>query len=155
MAADGRRHVLAIGGFGDQGRDPDRMPRLVAHALELSGRENPRACVLNTAMGDDPGTFVRMYSWLSGVSARPSHLQLFPMPNVTDPGALLLSQDVIFVGGGSVANLMAVWRVHGLDAIMRQAWERGIVLGGVRVRRRGRRAFRRRRAGRDRRRRAG
>jgi len=52
-------------------------------------------------MGDDPGTFVRMYSWLSGVSARPSHLQLFPMPNVTDPGDLLLSQDVIFVGGAA------------------------------------------------------
>jgi len=131
MAADGRRHVLAIGGFSAPGGDLAQMPRLVAHALELSGRPNPRACVLNTAMGDDPGTFVRMYSWLSGISARPSHLQLFPMPNVADPEDLLLSQDVIFVGGGSVANLMAVWRVHGLDAIMRQAWERGIVLAGV------------------------
>ena len=72
-----------------------------------------------------------MYSWLSGISARPSHLQLFPMPNVADPEDLLLSQDVIFVGGGSVANLMAVWRVHGLDAIMRQAWQQGTVLAGV------------------------
>jgi peptidase E len=131
MAADGRRHVLAIGGFSAPRGDQAAMPRLVAHALELSGRDNPRACVLNTAMGDDPGTFVRMYSWLSGISARPSHLQLFPMPNVADPEDLLLSQDVIFVGGGSVANLMAVWRVHGLDAIMRQAWQQGTVLAGV------------------------
>jgi len=131
MAADGRRHVLAIGGFSAPRGDQAAMPRLVAHALELSGQPNPRACMLNTAMGDDPGTFVRMYSWLSGISARPSHLQLFPMPNVADPGDLLLSQDVIFVGGGSVANLMAVWRVHGLDAIMRQAWEQGTVLAGV------------------------
>lgn len=123
--------MLAIGGFGAPGGDLTAMPRLVAHALELPGRPNPRVCVLNTAMGDDPGTFVRMYSWLSGVSARPSHLQLFPMPNVTDPVDLLLSQDVIFVGGGSVANMMAVWRVHGLDRIMRQAWEQGIVLAGV------------------------
>jgi peptidase E len=131
MAADGRRHVLAIGGFGAPGGDLATMPRLVAHALELSGQQNPRACVLNTAMGDDPGTFVRMYSWLSAAAARPSHLQLFPMPNVADPEDLLLSQDVIFVGGGSVANLMAVWRVHGLDRIMRQAWQRGTVLAGV------------------------
>jgi len=123
--------VLAIGGFGSPGADPAGPPRLVEHALELSGRQRPRACVLNTAMGDDPGTFVRMYSWLSGVSARASHLQLFPMPNVSDPEGLLLSQDVIFVGGGSVANMLAVWRVHGLDRVMRAAWQAGIVLAGV------------------------
>jgi peptidase E len=131
MAADGRRHVLAIGGFGGNGADPGAMPRLARHALELAGQPNPRACVLNTAMGDDPGTFVRMYSWLAEIAAHPSHLQLFPMPNVADPEALLLSQDVIFVGGGSVANMVAVWRVHGLDRVMRQAWQDGIVLAGV------------------------
>jgi len=123
--------VLAIGGFGAPDADPARPPRLVEHALELSGRQRPRTCMLNTAMGDDPGTFVRMYSWLSGVSARASHLQLFPMPNVSDPEDLLLSQDVIFVGGGSVANMVAVWRVHGLDRVMRAAWQAGIVLAGV------------------------
>jgi peptidase E len=123
--------VLAIGGFGMTGADPAALPRLVGHALELSGRPAPRVCVLNTAMGDDAGSFVRMYSWLSGTSARACHLQLFPMPNVTDPAELLLSQDVIFVGGGSVANLAAVWRVHGLDRVMRQAWQAGIVLAGV------------------------
>ena len=94
-------------------------------------RTQPRVCVLNTAMGDDPGAYVRMYSRLSQHGARPSHLQLFPMPNVSDPADLLLSQDVIFVGGGSVANMVAVWRVHGLDQVMRQAWEAGIVLAGV------------------------
>jgi peptidase E len=52
------------------------------------------------------------------------------MPNVADPEDLLLSQDVIFVGGGSVANMLAVWRVHGLDRILRKAWQAGIVLAG-------------------------
>jgi peptidase E len=52
------------------------------------------------------------------------------MPNVPDPEDLLLSQDVIFVGGGSVANMVAVWRVHGLDRILRKAWQAGIVLAG-------------------------
>jgi len=131
VAADGRRHVLAIGGFGMPGADPAQMPRLIGHALELSGRDTPRACVLNTAMGDEPGMFVRMYSWLSGTSARASHLQLFPLPNVCDPEDMLLSQDVILVGGGSVANMLAVWRVHGLDRVMRAAWHQGIVLAGV------------------------
>jgi peptidase E len=123
--------VLAIGGFSAPAADQAGPPRLVEHALELAGRQRPRVCVLNTAMGDDPGTFLRMYSWLSGVSAQASHLQLFPMPNVADPGDLLLSQDVIFVGGGSVANMLAVWRVHGLDQVMRTAWRNGVVLAGV------------------------
>ena len=60
-----------------------------------------------------------------------SHLQLFPMPNVDDLRAHLLAHDVIWVGGGSVANLVAVWRVHGLDQILHEAWEAGVVLGGV------------------------
>src|SRR5215472_5871060 len=53
------------------------------------------------------------------------------MPSVADPADLLLSQDVIFVGGGSAANMLAVWRVHGLDVVMRDAWQAGIVLAGV------------------------
>jgi peptidase E len=129
MAADGRRHILAIGGISAPPDGP--LPPIIAHALWLSGAATPRVCVLNTAAGDDPAGYVRMYSRLSQHGARPSHLQLFTMPNVRDPADLLLSQDVIFVGGGSVANMVACWRVHGLDGVMRQAWEAGIVLAGV------------------------
>ena len=71
------------------------------------------------------------YAALHPLPARISHLQLFPLPSVPDPERWLLDQDVIFVGGGSVANAVAVWRVHGLDRILRQAWEAGIVLSGV------------------------
>ena len=53
------------------------------------------------------------------------------MPTVPDVRAHLLAQDVVWVGGGSVANLLAVWRVHGLDEIFREVWEAGVVLGGV------------------------
>jgi peptidase E len=130
MAADGQRHILAIGGI-DAGLRDD-LPPLIGHALALSGaRGAPRVCVLNTAAGDDPAAYLRQYSRLARHGARASHLQLFPMPNVADPEDLLLSQDVIFVGGGSVANMVAVWRVHGLDRIMRRAWESGVVLSGV------------------------
>jgi len=129
MAADGRRHILAIGGISAPADGP--LPPIIAHALALSGAPSPRVCLVNTAAGDDPAGYLRMYSRLAGYGARASHLQLFTMPNVRDPAGLLMSQDVIFVGGGSVANMLAVWRVHGLDTIMRQAWEAGIVLAGV------------------------
>ena len=108
-----------------------RVPVHMDYALRLTGRAQPRICVLNTAGGDDPASYLRMYARLSQYGARVSHLQLFPMPNVAEPADLLLSQDVIFVGGGSVANMVAVWRVHGLDTALRAAWESGVVLAGV------------------------
>jgi peptidase E len=128
MAADGRRHIIAIGGGM---RAPEgQVPVHMANALQLTGQREPRLCVLNTAGGDDPRWTLAMYDRLAGYPVRASHLALFPMPNVRDPEDLLLSQDLIFVGGGSVANMVAVWRVHGLDVIMRKAWLAGIVLAG-------------------------
>jgi peptidase E len=62
---------------------------------------------------------------------RTSHLELFAQPNVDDVRAHLLAQDVIWVNGGSVANLLAVWRTHRLDEVMRECWEEGVVLAGV------------------------
>jgi peptidase E len=110
---------------------PDgRAPVHLENALKLTGQREPRLCVLNTAGGDDPRWTLLMYDRLARHPARVSHLALFPMPNVRDPEDLLLSQDVIFVGGGSVANMLAVWRVHGLDVILRKAWQAGIVLAG-------------------------
>ena len=128
MAADGRRHIIAIGGgmLAPEGQVPVHL----ANALRLTGQREPRLCVLNTAAGDDARWTLAMYDRLAGSPIRVSHLALFPMPNVADPEDLLLSQDVIFVGGGSVANMVAVWRVHGLDVIMRKAWQAGIVLAG-------------------------
>jgi peptidase E len=128
MAADGRRHVLAIGGGMLMPRDS--APLQVKYAMELTGRPRPKLCVLNTAVGDDPNAYLRVYDRLAETPARVRHLALFPMPNVTDPEDLLMSQDVIFVGGGSVANMVAVWRVHRIDEILRKAWQAGIVLAG-------------------------
>ena len=113
------------------GLSPDGAPLLVAYAARLTGAAAPKICILNTAAGDDPGAYLRSYQMLGSIPGTLTHLQLFPMPNVSDPADLLLSQDLIFVGGGSVANMLAVWRVHGVDEIMRRAWEAGIVLSGV------------------------
>jgi len=120
--------VLAIGGGMLMPRDS--APLQVKYAMELTGRPRPKLCVLNTAVGDDPGAYLRVYDRLAETPARVRHLALFPMPNVADPEDLLMSQDVIFVGGGSVANMMAVWRVHRIDEILRKAWQAGIVLAG-------------------------
>jgi peptidase E len=128
MAADGRRHVLAVGGGMLMPRDAP--PLQVKYAMELTGQARPGLCVLNTAAGDDPNAYLRFYDRLAETPARVRHLALFPMPNVADPEDLLMSQDVIFVGGGSVANMVAVWRVHGIDEILCKAWHAGIVLAG-------------------------
>jgi peptidase E len=128
MAADGRRHVLAVGGGMLMPRDA--VPLQVSYAMELTGQPRPKLCVINTATGDDPNGYLRFYDRLAATPAQVRHLALFPMPNATDPEDLLMSQDVIFVGGGSVANMVAVWRVHRIDEILRKAWQAGIVLAG-------------------------
>jgi peptidase E len=129
MAADGRRHVIAIGGGMMLPREGG-VPYHVEYAIKLSGKATPRLCVLNQAVGDDPAYYLRFYDRLANSAAEVRHLSLFPMPNVEDPEDFLLSQDIIFVGGGSVANMVAVWRVHGIDQILRKAWQAGIVLAG-------------------------
>jgi peptidase E len=128
-------NILATSaGYLSDGRAGARPGPVMEHAIALSNAgERPRVCLLETAIGDD----ARMYAYWYGAWNRhrpdvvASHLALFPMPNVDDIRAHLLGQDVIWVGGGSVANLLAVWRVHGLDRIMAEAWEAGVVLGGV------------------------
>jgi len=127
--------ILATsGGFRSSGRGVFTWRRgpLIDHALRLAGKTRPRICYLPTASGDSPYAVSAFYGAFAGCDdALPSHLSLFTMPNVADPAVHLLAQDVIWVGGGSVANLLAVWRVHGLDTVFREAWERGIVLAGV------------------------
>ncbi|MCZ2828389.1 peptidase E [Modestobacter sp. VKM Ac-2986] len=101
-------------------------------AVELAGRpEQPRITYLGTATGDDPARVAGFYGAFAGSAVRASHLSLFPMPNLADVRTHLLSQDVVWVGGGSVAALLAVWRVHGLDEVFREAWQAGVVLAGV------------------------
>jgi peptidase E len=99
----------------------DAVPYYVEYAIGLSGKATPRLCVLNQAVGDDPAYYLRFYDRLANSPAEVRHLSLFPMPNVEDPEDFLLSQDIIFVGGGSVANMVAVWRVHGIDQVLRKA----------------------------------
>jgi peptidase E len=128
------RHILATsGGMIPTGRGPFlvRFGALMHHAISLSGTARPRLCFVNTATGDNDTGVRASYAAAAGESVDAYHLQLFPMPNVDDIGDFLCSMDVIWVGGGSVANLLVLWRLHGVDVAMRAAWEAGVVLGGV------------------------
>jgi peptidase E len=106
---------------------------LTDFAIELAGVTGraPRVCFLATATGDSASLITTFYSaaQLRGLSA--SHLTVFAMPNVVDVTEHLCAQDVIWVAGGSVAGLLAMWRLHGIDEALRTAWQHGVVLTGV------------------------
>lgn len=123
--------MVAFGGLPWRDAPPSARQPYLDYLSGLTGRASPRVGVLTTATGDDPAVTDRTLAWLSGIGGEVAPLALFPMPNVADPEDFLLSCDLIFVGGGSVANMLAVWRVHGLDRIMRAAWQAGVVLAGV------------------------
>ncbi len=116
------------GGFTMQDRS-DALDRLV---LSLTGKPVPRICFLPTASGDGRDQTTRFHERFSGWPCEPSVLSLFHLGrDRLDPREHLLAQDAIYVGGGSMRNMLAVWREHGVDVAMRSAWERGIVLAGL------------------------
>jgi peptidase E len=106
---------------------------LTDYAVELSGVASraPRVCLLATAMGDSPAIVAAFYEAAQQRGFHASHLSVLPMPNVDDVRGHLLDQDVIWVYGGSVAGLLALWRLHGIDLALREAWQAGVVLTGV------------------------
>ncbi len=125
--------VLACGGGGmsyDQ-RGQLQVGPLLQHALSLTGAEEAKVCGLFTAVGDDAATVASWYAAFAGRAERASHAALLPMPNFADLRSHLLAQDLIWVWGGSVAGLMALWRVHGLPEVLAEAYETGVVLAGV------------------------
>jgi peptidase E len=119
--------VMAGGGFS---LEPDD-PRADAYVLALARRDPPRVCFVPTASGDAPTYLVAFYrAFTTHHDCRPADLALSER-TLADLEPFLLEQDVIYVGGGSTANLLAVWRVHGLPAILRRALDRGAVLAGI------------------------
>jgi len=118
------RHIVALGG----GAEPEQWARLRTFVLGLTRKERPRVLCVPTAMGDDDSAIATYFEYHASV-ADASVLRVFPWPPA-DLRELVLSQDAIFVGGGNTANMLAVWRVHGIDALLREAWEQGIVLYG-------------------------
>ena len=133
MPADQPTILATSGGVVSADRISWGVGPLTDLAVDLSGVEGraPKVCFLGTTCGDSPALVRDFYAAAQARGFHGSHLQLFTMPNVEDITAHLLEQDVVWVWGGSVAGLLAMWRLHGVDEAMRTAWEAGVVLTGV------------------------
>jgi len=128
MAVRATPRIVALGGGGFSMEPRD--PRMDDAILELTGKRRPAVCFVPTASGDSTQYVRRFMAAFPSKRAQASHLSLFQR----DGSSLreqVLAQDMIYIGGGNVANLLAVWRLHGLDRILREAWRKGIVLCGV------------------------
>ena len=122
--------IVAFGGGGFSMEAGN--PLLDDYVLSLTGKERPRVCFLPSASGDADHYVVRFYREFAGARAEASHITLFRRDRgVPDVSEHLLSQDLIYVGGGSLLSLLGVWRAHGVDRALREAWRRGTVLCGL------------------------
>jgi dipeptidase E len=121
------KQIIALGGGGFS---MESSPVLDDYILEATGKADARVCFLPTASGDSDNYLMRFYRAFLSKECEPSHLDLFRRSG-RDLAKQLLSQDVIYVGGGNTANMLAVWKLHGVDEILRQCWESGVVLAGV------------------------
>lgn len=120
------KHIVAFGGARPVASG---MHPLYSYVLSMTGKSRPKVSCIPTATGDLPANLVRFYSNFPASICEPSHLALFGR-TVTDIREYLLNQDVILVLGGNTANMLAVWRVHGVDVALKEAWEAGLVLCG-------------------------
>jgi dipeptidase E len=121
-------HLVTLGGGGFS-MEPEN-PLLDEYILTLARRPRPRVCFVPTASGDAITYVTSFYRAFARLDADPIDLPLFDR-GADDLREFVLAQDVVYVGGGNTANLLAVWRLHGLDAILREALDAGAVLCGI------------------------
>jgi dipeptidase E len=124
-----KRHIVAMGGAISPGA-----PALFRFVLALANhnKTKPRVLFIPTATGDDLNSQVFFFNNLaqSGIAATGKILPLFQR-TPPDLRTLILSHDIVFVGGGNTKSMLAVWREYGIDKILAEAWERGIILAGA------------------------
>ncbi|MFC1743786.1 Type 1 glutamine amidotransferase-like domain-containing protein [Candidatus Riflebacteria bacterium] len=119
--------VMGGGGFSEEMDNP----LLDDYVMSLCDRKKPRICFLPTASGDAPDYINKFYQVFPYGRAEASVLTFFRDAGIKDINSFLLNQDIIYVGGGSTANLLAIWRVHGIDLILHKAWKSGVILTGI------------------------
>jgi dipeptidase E len=125
-----KRLLLALGGGGFT-MEPNN-PLLDDYVLSLASAKEPRILFLPTASGDTTAQINAFQARFADRFCIPEHLSLFRLGEVKRPLAeIVLEQDIVYVGGGSMRNLLAIWRAHGLDKLLEQAWRSGVVLAGL------------------------
>jgi dipeptidase E len=122
------QHIIALGGGGFSS-EPDNLA-LDRYIIAQANKERPKVCFLPTASGDSWEYVVNFYRAYTSLDCIPSHLLMF-RPHTADMAGFLLSQDVIYVGGGNTKSMLALWREWGLDKILKQGLEQGIILSGI------------------------
>lgn len=101
------------------------------HIIELSGEALPKICLLPTASGDPEDQIRRFRRSFGSRGCEVTDISLFRLgANPIDVGAHLLDQDVIYVGGGSLVNLVAIWNAHGIGEMLEMCLDRGILICG-------------------------
>ncbi len=119
-------HIVAMGGGGFGSGNP----MLDRYTLSLVDADRPKVCFIPTASGDDAGYTLEFYKAYGSYGCDPFVLNLFPR-DVEDIRSFLLGMDMVYVGGGSTANMLAVWRLHGVDVALAEAWHEGVILSGL------------------------
>lgn len=119
-----RQILIAGGGFGTA---------FIRYMAELTGKDRPRLCYLPTASADSEAGIIRWYENCAPLDVEPSVQDSFISSYSTDRSweEIFLSVDGIVVSGGNTLNQQAIWKAQGIDAVLREAWDRGIVLGGA------------------------
>tara|TARA_B100001250_G_C19759312_1_gene771679 strand:+ start:843 stop:1538 length:696 start_codon:yes stop_codon:yes gene_type:complete len=122
-----KKQIIAIGG-GGFGRTPGE-GLIEKYILDQSEKDVPNICFIPTATGDNEAYKVNYYSTFSKLECSPSHLDFFK--RTPDLKELILKQDIIFVGGGNTKSMLAVWKDWGLDLLLKEAYEKGVIMSGV------------------------
>ena len=122
-----KKQIIAIGG-GGFGRTPGE-GLIEKYILDQSEKDVPNICFIPTATGDNEAYKVNYYSTFSKLDCLPSHLDFFK--RTPDLKELILKQDIIFVGGGNTKSMLAVWKDWGLDLVLKEAYEKGVIMSGV------------------------
>ena len=122
-----KKQIIAIGG-GGFGRTPGE-GLIEKYILDQSEKDVPNICFIPTATGDNEAYKVNYYSTFSKLDCSPSHLDFFK--RTPDLKELILKQDIIFVGGGNTKSMLAVWKDWGLDLLLKEAYEKGVIMSGV------------------------
>lgn len=122
-----KKNIVAIGG-GGFGRSLGNL-KIEKYIISLVRKNRPKICFIPTASGDNDLYKLNFYRAFSNLNCITSHIDLFSRTeNLEDK---VLSQDIIFVGGGNTKSMLAVWKDWNLDNILKTGYERGIVMSGV------------------------
>ena len=120
--------IIPMGGGGFS-MEPENLA-LDRYILSHAGVPQPRVSFVPTASGDSEGYIERFYAAYGTLPCEPTHLSLFRR-EIADLREYVLSQDVVYVGGGNCWNMLHLWRAHGLDEILREAWQSGVIMCGL------------------------